>query len=73
MTTCASTRPLARTSSRARPSPTRRPQPRRATQRASRFYLIDAPDLDTLVDWCRILPHGYTIEIRPCVAIDLPG
>ena len=37
------------------------------------FYLIDAPDLDTLVEWCRILPHGYTLEIRPCVAIDLPG
>jgi hypothetical protein len=37
------------------------------------FYLIDAPDLDTVVEWCRILPHGYSLEIRPCVEIDLPG
>ena len=37
------------------------------------FYLLDAPDLDTVVEWCRILPHGYTLEIRPCVQIDLPG
>ena len=37
------------------------------------FYLLDAPDLDTVVEWCRILPHGYSLEIRPCVQIDLPG
>ena len=33
------------------------------------YYLIDAPDLDTVIDLCRILP-AYDIEIRP--ALDTP-
>ncbi len=29
------------------------------------FYLVEAPDLDTLTDLCDLLPHAYTIEMRP--------
>jgi hypothetical protein len=29
------------------------------------FYLVDAPDLDTVVDLCDVLPHGYAVEVRP--------
>jgi hypothetical protein len=28
------------------------------------YYLIEAPDLDTVIDLCRVLP-GYDIDIRP--------
>jgi hypothetical protein len=28
------------------------------------FYLLDAPDLDTVIDLCRVLP-AYDIDIRP--------
>lgn len=28
------------------------------------YYVIDAPDLDTIVDLCKVLPP-YDIEIRP--------
>lgn len=28
------------------------------------YYLVDAPDLDTVIELCRILP-AYDIEIRP--------
>ena len=37
------------------------------------FYLIDAPDLDTLTDWCRLLPKGYSLEIRPCIDVSVPA
>ena len=37
------------------------------------FYLIDAPDLDTLTDWCRLLPKGYSLEIRPCIDVRVPA
>ncbi|MGI9613926.1 MAG: hypothetical protein ACR2QO_13535 [Acidimicrobiales bacterium] len=30
------------------------------------FYLIEAPNLDTITELCRILP-AYDIEIRPAV------
>ena len=33
------------------------------------YYLLEAPDLDTVVDLCRVLPD-YDIEIRP--VIDAP-
>ena len=29
------------------------------------FYLVDAADLDTMVDLCDLLPHDYTVEVRP--------
>jgi hypothetical protein len=28
------------------------------------YYLLDAPDLDTVIDLCRVLP-AYDIDIRP--------
>lgn len=28
------------------------------------YYLLEAPDLDTVIDLCRVLP-GYDIDIRP--------
>lgn len=33
------------------------------------YYVIDAPDLDTVIDLCQILP-AYDIEIRP--VLDAP-
>jgi hypothetical protein len=30
------------------------------------FYVIEAPDLDTVIDLCRILPP-YDIDIRPVI------
>ncbi|HRW17442.1 MAG TPA: YciI family protein [Dermatophilaceae bacterium] len=33
------------------------------------FYLLDAPDLDTVLGWCRLLPEPYAIEVRPCVPV----
>ena len=37
-----------------------------ATEQIGGFYVIEAPDLDTITDLCRILP-SYDIEIRPVV------
>ena len=37
-----------------------------ATEQIGGFYLIEAPDLDTITDLCRMLP-AYDIEIRPVV------
>jgi len=37
-----------------------------ATEQIGGFYLVEAPELDTIVDLCRILP-AYDIEIRPVV------
>jgi len=34
------------------------------------FYLVAADDRDTVVELCRILPSGYTIEVRPAVVIE---
>jgi hypothetical protein len=33
------------------------------------YYLLDAPDLDTVIDLCRVLP-AYDIDIRP--VLDVP-
>lgn len=33
------------------------------------YYVLDAPDLDTVIDLCRVLP-AYDIEIRP--VLDTP-
>ena len=35
------------------------------TEQLGGFYLVDAPDLDTLTDLCDLLPHAYAIEMRP--------
>jgi len=35
------------------------------------FYLIDVPHLDAAIALCELLPHDYTIEIRPVVDVDL--
>lgn len=34
------------------------------------FYLVDAPDLDTVLGWCRVLPAPYAVEVRPCVQVE---
>ncbi|SDS04170.1 Uncharacterized conserved protein [Friedmanniella luteola] len=34
------------------------------------FYLLDVDSVGTAVDLCRLLPAGYTIEVRPAVEID---
>ena len=35
-----------------------------AAEQIGGYYLLDAPDLDTVIDLCKVLP-GYDIEIRP--------
>lgn len=40
-----------------------------AAEHIGGYYLLEAPDLDTVIDLCRILP-AYDIEIRP--ALDTP-
>lgn len=35
-----------------------------AAEQIGGYYVIDAPDLDTIVELCRILP-AYDIDIRP--------
>ncbi len=37
-----------------------------ATEQIGGFYLVEAPELDTIIDLCRALP-AYDIEIRPVV------
>jgi hypothetical protein len=37
-----------------------------AAEHIGGYYLLDAPDLDTVIDLCRILP-AYDIDIRPVV------
>ncbi len=32
------------------------------------FYVVDAPDLDTVLDLVRLLP-SYTVEVRPVVDV----
>ncbi len=34
------------------------------------FYVIDVADLDVAVELCRLLPQGYTTEIRPVVGVE---
>ncbi|WP_265445554.1 YciI family protein [Flexivirga meconopsidis] len=35
------------------------------------FYLVQAPDLDQVLAWCELLPEIYTLEVRPCIEVDL--
>lgn len=39
-----------------------------AAEHIGGYYLVDAPDLDTVIELCRILP-GYDIDIRPVVDV----
>ncbi len=39
-----------------------------AAEHIGGFYLIEAPDLDTVIDLCRVLP-AYDIEIRPVIDV----
>jgi len=40
-----------------------------AAEQIGGYYLLDAPDLDTVVELCKILP-AYEIDIRP--VLDMP-
>ena len=40
-----------------------------AAEHIGGYYVLDAPDLDTVIDLCRVLP-AYDIDIRP--VIDAP-
>ena len=37
-----------------------------ATEQIGGYYVVEAPDLDTITELCRVLPP-YDIEIRPVV------
>jgi hypothetical protein len=39
-----------------------------AAEHVGGFYLLDAPDLDTVIELCGILP-AYDIEIRPVLSL----
>ncbi len=39
-----------------------------ATEQIGGFYIVEAPDLDTITDLCRVLP-AYDIEIRPVLDV----
>ncbi len=39
-----------------------------AAEQIGGFYMLEAPDLDTVVDLCRILP-AYDIDIRPVLDV----
>lgn len=39
-----------------------------AAEQIGGFYVIEAPDLDTVIELCRILP-AYDIEIRPVMDV----
>jgi hypothetical protein len=39
-----------------------------AAEHIGGYYVIEAPDLDTVIELCKILP-GYDIDIRPVVDI----
>lgn len=42
-----------------------------AVEQLGGFYLIDVPNLDEALRLCELLPHDYTIEVRPVIDIDL--
>ena len=39
-----------------------------AAEQIGGFYLLEAPDLDTVIELCRILP-AYDIDIRPVLDV----
>lgn len=42
------------------------------TEQLGGFYLIEAGNLDQVVEWCALLPEIYSIEIRPVIHVELP-
>jgi hypothetical protein len=40
------------------------------TEQLGGFYLVDAPDLDAMTKLCALLPHEYTLEVRPVADMD---
>lgn len=38
-----------------------------AAEQIGGYYVLDAPDLDTVIELCKILP-AYDIDIRPVIA-----
>ena len=40
-----------------------------STEQIGGFYVVDAPDLDTMIELCSILP-AYDMEIRPVQEFD---
>jgi hypothetical protein len=39
-----------------------------AAEQIGGYYLLDAPDLDTVIELCRVLPP-YDIDIRPVIDV----
>jgi hypothetical protein len=39
------------------------------TEQLGGFYVVDMPDLDAMLAAARLLPTGYTVEIRPVVDV----
>jgi hypothetical protein len=39
-----------------------------AAEQIGGYYLLDAPDLDTVIELCRVLP-AYDIDIRPVLDV----
>lgn len=39
-----------------------------AAEQIGGYYVLDAPDLDTVIDLCRVLP-AYDIDIRPVIDV----
>lgn len=39
-----------------------------AAEQIGGYYLLDAPDLDTVIELCRVLP-AYDIDIRPVLEV----
>ncbi|MGC1208545.1 MAG: YciI family protein [Ornithinimicrobium sp.] len=35
------------------------------------YYVVEAADLDQMIELCHALPDDYTLEIRPIVELDL--
>lgn len=41
-----------------------------AAEHLGGFYLVEIDSMDAALEAARLLPAGYTIEVRPCVAIE---
>ncbi|MEO7069333.1 MAG: YciI family protein [Nostocoides sp.] len=40
------------------------------TEQIGGFYLVDLPDLDTVISVAKLLPQSYAVEIRPTLEIE---
>lgn len=40
------------------------------TEQIGGYYDVELPDLDTAIGAARLLPHQYTVEIRPTVQVE---